>query len=301
MSAGNPSSPTLFRTLGADDSYFESKARAASKEAEQRWPLFKAVAPAKAEETPVLSPQEKTASWNTPAGGATPPAARPRLSRPGLSQKLATGLRELGQKTRRESTPTPAANTPRPVVAAPPPPEPPAPRMAPARPPLARPVEDTPSAAPAALTPPLLRTPAASSAPRAVARADAAAPRKEKPMPPTPVAAPPLGASLGRLRTASAIAPTAAPALTPVAAPVAALVTARSVDTPAPVAAKPARKKGLFATAFEAPAPLPETPVAPPVAKADATLSGVFARLSGEPPAQAAPRKRGLLFGRTGR
>lgn len=102
MNTVNPPARSLFRSLGADDSYFENKARAASKEAEQRWPLFKAVAPAKSEDTPELSAQEKDVSWNVPPVAAEAPVKQ-RLTRPGLSHKLATGLQELSQKTREEN------------------------------------------------------------------------------------------------------------------------------------------------------------------------------------------------------
>lgn len=102
MTVGNPASGSLFRSLGADDSYFETRARAASKEAEQRWPLFKAVTPNQAEETPELSEQQRQTAWTAPLPGTQPAAKAPRLSRPGLGQKLADGLRELSQKTKQE-------------------------------------------------------------------------------------------------------------------------------------------------------------------------------------------------------
>ncbi|MGQ0709792.1 MAG: hypothetical protein ACT4NV_08590 [Rhodoferax sp.] len=262
MTAGNPPSASLFRSLGADDSYFDAKARAASKEAEQRWPLFKAVAPARAEETPVLSAQDKEASWNTPPAGADAPP-RARLSRPGLGQKLATGLRELGHKTRQESMPSVAASArtpPLPAAALP----------------------ESPSAKAPNPPPPVPRPVAASVAPPARVAAPPQAPARTPLMAgaraPAAVPLPPLAGALGRPQ---------APA--------------QAAQEPATPAAAPARKKGLFAPAPQAPAAALAKP-AHSGAPADPSLSGLFARLSGQtpPPAAAAP-KRGLLFGRSGR
>lgn len=111
MTAGNPAAGSRFRSLGADDSYFETRARATSKEAEQRWPLFKAVAPSQAQETPELGEQQRQTAWDLPLATTTPPQ-EPRLSRPGLNQKLANGLRKLGLKTKQEIAPPPPTPTP---------------------------------------------------------------------------------------------------------------------------------------------------------------------------------------------
>ncbi len=91
---------TLFRSLGADDSAFTARTKASALEAEQRWPLFRAVAPKKPEDTPLLTEQDR-ANWNT----QEKPAGRERkktLSVPGLSEKLAKSLEKISAETSRE-------------------------------------------------------------------------------------------------------------------------------------------------------------------------------------------------------
>lgn len=89
-----PKSPSsLLRSLGADDAMLDTKLRGAAKEAEQRWPLFRALAPSKAEATPALSVQEKQVWEQAPVASAT--QRKPLLTRPGLSNKLAAGLEKF--------------------------------------------------------------------------------------------------------------------------------------------------------------------------------------------------------------
>ncbi len=89
---GSPS--TLFRSLKPDEESVQVSASAAAREAEQRWPLFKAVSPRKQEPTPVLSPQERVlwGKQERPNGQARKPA----LSVPGVSNKLAASLNRMG-------------------------------------------------------------------------------------------------------------------------------------------------------------------------------------------------------------
>lgn len=100
----NPKTPsTLLRSLGADESVLEAKLRVSAREAEQRWPLFRALAPAKSEAPPPLSDADKQAWEHT----ATPAVAtrKPLLSRPGLSSKLSSGLEKFA------AAPLPARKT----------------------------------------------------------------------------------------------------------------------------------------------------------------------------------------------
>jgi hypothetical protein len=91
-----PTSPSsLLRSLGADESFFEAKQKASAREAEQRWPLFRALAPTKSEIPPALSDEEKRA-WEQAKPAATQ-ARKPLLSRPGLSSKLAASLEKFAK------------------------------------------------------------------------------------------------------------------------------------------------------------------------------------------------------------
>ena len=92
--------PTLFRSLGPDDANFQATMDASAQEAEQRWPLFRAVAPKKSELTPALSPQERM-HWSSPERPSVG-ECRPALSLPGLSDKLAISLGKLSAQTSAE-------------------------------------------------------------------------------------------------------------------------------------------------------------------------------------------------------
>lgn len=260
MTAGNSAPDSLFRSLGADDSFFETRARATSKEAEQRWPLFKAVAPSKAQETPEFSEQQRQASWSLPPAAITA-TQEPRLSRPGLNQKLANGLRELGQKTKQEIA------LPPPVSA------PPAARARNLRSSLPR-TEVSAAARPA--------TRALSGSP--LVAMDAAAQPPHTPARELLDRAPavPLQGTVARKRTASA------PLIANPAMPV-------PTEAPRPTPAK----KGLFAQLAPAPEqPRAEaTPAATtPLQGVFARLSADTAA-----PEAAAAKKRSSLFGRIGR
>lgn len=87
----------LFRSLRPDNANFRASTTAAAREAEQRWPLFKAVSPKKPEPTPALSAQERL-RWSNqerPDVGERKPA----LSLPGVSTKLAQGLSKMSGRT----------------------------------------------------------------------------------------------------------------------------------------------------------------------------------------------------------
>lgn len=83
----------LFRSLGPDDSGFRVTETAAAREAEQRWPLFQAVAPKKMATTPTLSTQERD-FWSQQKQYEGR-ARKPALSLPGLSDKMAKSLGKM--------------------------------------------------------------------------------------------------------------------------------------------------------------------------------------------------------------
>ncbi len=113
--------PTLFRSLGPDDAGFQARALAAAREAEQRWPLFKAIAPQKPPVTPALSDQDRQ-HWisqeKSEAGGRKPALSMPALSLPGLSDKLARGLDKMSGRVAADA---PAQTPARQIEPAPPP------------------------------------------------------------------------------------------------------------------------------------------------------------------------------------
>ncbi len=90
-------SSTLFRSLRPDDENFQASASAAAREAEQRWPLFKAVSPKKLAPTPVLSAQERTI-WSNQEKPSKP-ERKPALSVPGVSNKMAMNLNKMGGRS----------------------------------------------------------------------------------------------------------------------------------------------------------------------------------------------------------
>lgn len=97
MQKSTKSASGLLRSLGADDSYFDSRAKASAQEAEQRWPLFKAASTAKSELAPAMSDQQKQA-WSGQQNSLQE-GRKPALSKPGLSGKLANSLGKLNQPT----------------------------------------------------------------------------------------------------------------------------------------------------------------------------------------------------------
>ena len=83
----------IFKSLRPNEAPLASVATAAGKDAEQRWPLFRAIAPVKPSAAPSLTEEEKTnrASSKTTAGSQRAPA----LSMPGLNEQLAQGLSKM--------------------------------------------------------------------------------------------------------------------------------------------------------------------------------------------------------------
>lgn len=93
MSKPNDDLSALFRSLRPDESAFQENTSTVARDAEQRWPLFKAVAPEKPQDTPALSAQERQRWVNQekPQVGGRKPA----LSLPGLSDKMSKGLDKM--------------------------------------------------------------------------------------------------------------------------------------------------------------------------------------------------------------
>lgn len=86
----------LFRSLQPDDSGIQAAEQAAAHDAEERWPLFKAISPGAPPATPALSDDDRARWRNQPP----PDSAEQRgaLSLPGLGHKLADGLARMSQR-----------------------------------------------------------------------------------------------------------------------------------------------------------------------------------------------------------
>ena len=85
--------PTLFRSLRPDTTNVQVALNSAAHEAEQRWPLFKAIAPEKPELTPELSAEERHQWTNQERSGTA--ARKPALSLPVASDKLTKSLSRM--------------------------------------------------------------------------------------------------------------------------------------------------------------------------------------------------------------
>lgn len=85
--------PALFRSIRPDSANFQATITAAAQEAEQRWPLFKAMSPQIPEPTPALSEEERL-HWSAQEkpGSAE---RKPALARLGVNDKLTKSLRKM--------------------------------------------------------------------------------------------------------------------------------------------------------------------------------------------------------------
>lgn len=92
----------LFRALGSDDTEFQASTKTAAREAEQRWPLFRAVQTQRPNSTPPLAENARQ-QWVPEKRVAARP--KPGLSVPGLGDKLAKGLTRLAPKQAERSRP----------------------------------------------------------------------------------------------------------------------------------------------------------------------------------------------------
>lgn len=88
----------LFRSLGPGDANPQASIDVATREAEQRWPLLKAIAPKNPGPVTALTAEEKM-RWVCPE---TPPEhteRKPALSLPGLGDKLTKSLSKMVART----------------------------------------------------------------------------------------------------------------------------------------------------------------------------------------------------------
>ena len=93
MSKPSDDLSALFRSLRPDESVFQENATSSVRDAQQRWPLFKAVVPQKPQDAPALTEQERQrwVSQEKPNVDARKPA----LSLPGLSDKMSKSLGKM--------------------------------------------------------------------------------------------------------------------------------------------------------------------------------------------------------------
>lgn len=102
----------LFRSLRPDDANFQASLNVAAHQAEERWPLLKAMSPKKPALTPVLSTEERQRWSNQEQPGTR--ERKPALSLPGLGDKLAQSLSKMGGRSKIAAAPLSAepAETP---------------------------------------------------------------------------------------------------------------------------------------------------------------------------------------------
>lgn len=110
----------LFRSLRPDDANFRASLNAAAHQAEERWPLLKAISPKKPALTPTLSAEERQ-HWSSQEQVGSR-ERKPALSLPGLGDKLTQSLNKMGGRTKvipaASPAPEPAAPQPSPRAAA---------------------------------------------------------------------------------------------------------------------------------------------------------------------------------------
>ncbi len=104
----------IFKSLQTDRSASEVPKTAAVSDVEQRWPLFNAVAPAKPETPPALTGEDRQ-NWHRPDRSGQQDA-KPVLTEPSLSDKLAQGLSKMGgaRSAGHRRTAAKTAKTPKP-------------------------------------------------------------------------------------------------------------------------------------------------------------------------------------------
>jgi len=96
----------IFKSLHPDEAPLANVATAVVKDAEQRWPLFRAIAPVRPPSAPVLTEDERVNRANSKISIGTQRA--PALSLPGLNEQLAQGLSKMAG---RKSTPRTGTRT----------------------------------------------------------------------------------------------------------------------------------------------------------------------------------------------
>lgn len=271
----------IFKSLHPDEAPLANVATAVVKEAEQRWPLFRAIAPVRPAAAPVLTEDERVNRAGSKISVGTQRA--PALTLPGLNEQLAQGLSKMagrkspprtGTRTKAKA-PARAAATPvessqfaeeKPVqltkaVVEVPPAVKPSPKLEPVPaevlPPVRKPVFTESAVRPAASAVPVVRESAA----------------------PTPVAAP--------VKLAAAKIPAK---LTPLSVPTA-------IATPQQVPAEPATAKISIK-----PQPVKAAAVLPAVASGTESLKSLFSRLQAPPKdATKVTTKKSSFLGRLAR
>lgn len=93
----------LFRSLRPDDANFQASLNVAAHQAEERWPLLKAISPQKPALTPVLSTEERQRWSNQEQPGTR--ERKPALSLPGLGDKLTQSLSKMGGRPKVAAAP----------------------------------------------------------------------------------------------------------------------------------------------------------------------------------------------------
>lgn len=89
--------PALFRSLRPDQSALLNETAISAKEAEQKWPLLRNISVKNRDLPPALSNEERL-NWAVSETTAKMSATKPALSRPGLGEKIASGLGKMSAK-----------------------------------------------------------------------------------------------------------------------------------------------------------------------------------------------------------
>lgn len=103
MSKPSDDLSALFRSLRPDESVFQENATSGARDAQQRWPLFKAVAPQKPQDAPALTEQERQRWVNQEKPAVR--ARKPALSLPGLSDKMSKSLDKMSVQAVKNTAP----------------------------------------------------------------------------------------------------------------------------------------------------------------------------------------------------
>lgn len=288
-SSGDKLSP-LFKSLLPDESHLKSAAAATVQEAEQRWPLFRAIAPAKPATAPELTDNERL-NWASPVltGAPAPKVSLPEM---GLNEQLAQGLGKMfpnkpadyppGNRNKIEKIEALALPAQKPLHSEP---KPSAVATAtPSKTLFGKPPQVSPAQA---APPPESVKPTPPPALTATAAAPAWAPKASKPAPA------PLPAPLPAPIPAPIPAPAFARKVPPIAAPEPTLTPDRAVEIARPLPQNAAKS----ATATPAPAP------AAAASSTAESLKSLFKRLEAPPekPVQKAAVKKSSFLGRLGK
>lgn len=103
MSKPSDDLSALFRSLRPDESVFQENTTSGARDAQQRWPLFKAVAPQKPQDAPALTEQERQRWVNQEKPAVR--ARKPALSLPGLSDKMSKSLDKMSVQAVKNTAP----------------------------------------------------------------------------------------------------------------------------------------------------------------------------------------------------